>query len=90
MSGMMTLTPQLQAQMAQQASMIRMNGDILASTKWRPFMEGIEDPWIRSCTATLLENQDNYLRQLNETTLTYSPGIATFEKFAFMGSAFSQ
>ena len=63
--------------------------DYLANYKWSEYMEGIDDPWIRSCTATLLENEDNYLKQLHETTLSYSPGVATFEKFAFMGAPLS-
>lgn len=74
-----TVSPQVQTALG----MFKQTGQTLSQGKWAPFMEGIEDPWIRSCTAVLLENQDAYLKQLHETTLTYSPGIATFEKFAF-------
>lgn len=75
---------------------LRLKGRQLADTKWRDFMEGLDDDWEQVCTALLLENQFQYFVQkkmemydlteeqvLQEATTMTTPGIATFEKYAF-------
>lgn len=53
----------------------------LADSKWGDFVEGIDDPWMRSSVARLLENTQSYLMALDETTRTVQ--IGDFEKYAF-------
>jgi len=51
------------------------------NTKWGKLVEGIQNPFVRGVTSVLLENQLNYLENLNEDTL--STGIASFTKYIF-------
>jgi hypothetical protein len=54
--------------------------------KWGEFLEGIPDRsdadrYIRGCTAMLLENESQYLQNLNEDTR--STNVGSFTKFIF-------
>lgn len=78
---------------------IYQTGRDLAEGKWSPWVNGpetrINDEWTRVATAILLENQEQYFsqqkmqmydlteEQLAETSTMSTPGLATFEKYAF-------
>lgn len=57
-------------------------GDVLSeSHSWRPYVEGIENDFLRRSTAIVLENTKKYMEGLDETTRAIS--IGDFQKYAY-------
>lgn len=50
-------------------------------SKWANLLEGIQNPYVKKCTAVLMENQSIYLRSLEEDTRSTSAG--SYTKYIF-------
>ena len=57
------------------------NRSRLLESKYAPLLQGVNDPYRRMVSATLMENQIEWLRSLNEETL--SSGVGSFTKYIF-------
>lgn len=51
------------------------------TSKWKHLVEGIKDPYMKGATAILLENQRDYLMDIQEDTLSSNAG--SFTKYIF-------
>jgi len=76
---------QIDSYMQSEATILNEDRNALLQQKWVAMLEGIDDPWMRRCTAQILENESIHLqnatRRLMESSL--SQNIPDLVKFIF-------